>query len=364
MIEIYNYISILFIILLCAYVTWMDIKTGKIKNKIILFGILGSFILNLIFILISNIFSEYKFWGLLYYKELIINLIIAIIVSYIFWFKRLWSAGDAKLFIVIVLLLPLTFYKNGFLPYFPAFALLFNIFFSASVFYLIIMLYDLYINFSYNKLSNSIREIFIKIKKNNYRNYFVRINIFFLLFIFMSQTSKYFSTILLSFLYFLIIYYIRKFIYNIARSTFGPLVYFLTLICVLMYYLKIFSLEYTINFLPNFLIIFIIFFTVRLISEFYINRNEEIKLKVEELKPGMVLANRSIKKYKDKDTVGEIMPDGLTKEQVRCIKNSYKYEGWKYVYIYKTIPFGIWVFIGTVVTILLKENLYHFLLRL
>lgn len=55
---------------------------------------------------------------------------LAFLVGFGLWWGGLWAAGDAKLFAVLVLLIPLSTYRNAFWPFFPGYVLLFNTFFS------------------------------------------------------------------------------------------------------------------------------------------------------------------------------------------------------------------------------------------
>jgi hypothetical protein len=57
-----------------------------------------------------------------------LNVALAILLAFGLWWFGLWAAGDAKLFIALVALLPLSTYRNAYWPYFPSYVLLFNTF--------------------------------------------------------------------------------------------------------------------------------------------------------------------------------------------------------------------------------------------
>lgn len=130
---------IFFIGLITSY---QDFKEGKIKNKWIILGLvwgLGIYILFLIWALavpyLSQIYSkQFTFILPSYILKVFINSVIALIIGYLLWYFNLWSAGDAKLFFVFSLLLPLKYYWRTSLPYFPSFALLINIFIPLLLF--------------------------------------------------------------------------------------------------------------------------------------------------------------------------------------------------------------------------------------
>jgi len=118
-----DYVFLPALLALGAVTTYEDIKSGKIRNIWILAGILYAVVVYLFF----SPFSAPE-------KEIIyLNILISILVSYLLWKKGLWAAGDAKLFIVYALLIPPAHYKNVYLSYFPAFNLLFNIFFPVTL---------------------------------------------------------------------------------------------------------------------------------------------------------------------------------------------------------------------------------------
>ncbi|MFH1540016.1 MAG: hypothetical protein ABIH66_13765 [bacterium] len=62
------------------------------------------------------------------YNAVITNIIIGAVCSIAMWHFEIWPAGDAKLFILFVILLPQDYYVNGSIMYFPSLALLLNIF--------------------------------------------------------------------------------------------------------------------------------------------------------------------------------------------------------------------------------------------
>jgi hypothetical protein len=67
-----------------------------------------------------------------YLKDVLINFCIASVIGYSLWKFEIWAPGDGKLFIISVLLVPLKYYGTAHFPYFPAFALLINIFIVAA----------------------------------------------------------------------------------------------------------------------------------------------------------------------------------------------------------------------------------------
>ena len=63
-----------------------------------------------------------------------VNSLFALVCGFLLFHFNLWSAGDAKLFFVLVLLLPLKYYFRHYIPLFPAFNLFLNTITVAAVF--------------------------------------------------------------------------------------------------------------------------------------------------------------------------------------------------------------------------------------
>ncbi len=109
----------------CSYT---DVKYGKIPNKLIGFGFAYALLLFLsLFSYDRLLFQNPE--NIRYILESILNGAIAFVVGYALWYFKLWSAGDGKLFALYALLLPLGFYSEVFVSYFPSFNLLVNLFF-------------------------------------------------------------------------------------------------------------------------------------------------------------------------------------------------------------------------------------------
>jgi hypothetical protein len=140
-------INILFlpVIFFIGLVTsYEDIKYGKIRNKWIIFGISwGLGVLLLLFLwdsvapsLMSSRSLPIFTVHFSYFLKVLVNTAIAVAVSFTMWRFHVWTAGDAKLFIIYSLLVPLPYYWKTNLLFFPSFALLANIFFIVFMYFL------------------------------------------------------------------------------------------------------------------------------------------------------------------------------------------------------------------------------------
>jgi len=133
MVDLLDFLFLPILFLIGLITGYQDFKEGKIKNKWIILGLvwgLGIYI----FFLIWALVVPYTFILPSYIFKVFINSAIALVIGYLLWYFNLWSAGDAKLFFIFSLLLPLKYYWKTALPYFPSFALLINIFIPALLF--------------------------------------------------------------------------------------------------------------------------------------------------------------------------------------------------------------------------------------
>jgi len=100
--------------------SYTDIKDHIIKNSLV-FGCIA-----------YGVLVHFFFSAELYLY--LINFIISLAVGFGFYAFRLWVAGDAKLFLAFVALLPLELYGESIIPYFSSSVLFFNIFLISFLF--------------------------------------------------------------------------------------------------------------------------------------------------------------------------------------------------------------------------------------
>ncbi|MBM3245851.1 MAG: hypothetical protein FJZ13_00775 [Candidatus Omnitrophica bacterium] len=153
----HNDLPSLFVIVFIGLITsYEDIKSGKIRNKWIIIGLLFG-------LLISGLNAAFKE---MYPGIMLPNISIAVLVAYLLWKFGLWSAGDGKLFIAYSLLMPLLRYKEIYFNYFPAFTLLLNIFLPATLFLFSKAILDFFKGNSYSEIKDSLRLAAIKSKND------------------------------------------------------------------------------------------------------------------------------------------------------------------------------------------------------
>jgi Flp pilus assembly protein protease CpaA len=148
-----DYLLLPVFFLLGTIVSYQDIRYGKIKNKWIVIGaiwsaavylffflwlVIGPFITDFYYIHIANLPTDAPHplftVHLSFLVKSLINGSIALLVGFLIWRTKGWAAGDAKLFFVFSLLIPIKYYWKSYLPVFPSFTLLINIFIPLLLF--------------------------------------------------------------------------------------------------------------------------------------------------------------------------------------------------------------------------------------
>jgi len=235
----YLFLPALFLIGLVT--SYQDFRYGKIKNKWIISALIWGI----------GVYSIFSIWNLFsdspvsfpYILKVLINGSLALIIGYLLWRFNLWSAGDAKLFFVFSLLLPLKFYWHSYLPFFPSLALLINTFILALVFLFIQSGCFLIKNF--RKISKGKILEFRKKTKNDYlmilKNIFGFFSIFLLLLFLRSMVIKHlelkenlFGLPLTTFI-FLIFYFLRKIFQKIfQKPIFLGIIFLLLIPCLFL----------------------------------------------------------------------------------------------------------------------------------
>ena len=92
------------------FATATDFKDKKIYNKTLLCTIVISFLLYIV--MWNQIDVELI-------KNYIINLAISTVISFLFFYFKIWAAGDAKMFITMIIMIPFELYEVDTINVFP-----------------------------------------------------------------------------------------------------------------------------------------------------------------------------------------------------------------------------------------------------
>ncbi len=350
------------ILVLGAVTSYTDIRYGKIRNNMILFGLGYSILVNIILVAFQVI-------GYLDIAKLLLSSGIALAFGIFIWLAGLWSAGDAKLFFAFSMLVPMSAYQFSEFPYFQAIIILINTFIPMFIYYL-------YLCLTRTTTQQKI-DVFKKFKLR---------------------------LIGMIFLYFFVGDWILTLIlgpFNIDPGFFGRFVFFFLFIETLSN--KSMKMKIALLILAIIRAVFdyetissgqFILMSLKLVASYIVLRyfvlnlsyeylTEEVQ--IERLKPGMVLAERIIKEKDKKDgkekvryhteknifyslnslfrsttqsQAIEYFPEGLNKENIKELQKLHSSGRFSQhsVRISHTIPFAPFMFIGIILLLLNRGN--------
>lgn len=88
----------------CVHATVTDLKSGVIKNKLLLLGACFSLVLNIIY---------YSLFARDFFLAYIINVVVMCFLAILFYAAHIWAAGDSKMLIFVISLIPARIYYSG-----------------------------------------------------------------------------------------------------------------------------------------------------------------------------------------------------------------------------------------------------------
>jgi len=328
--------------------TITDIKNGKIKNKLLLFGLVFGILLN-ISVLNLNLILNY-----------FINLVFSAFIGFLLWHIRFWNAGDGKLFTVLVALFPITlFFKSTFNLY--AYSLILYTFIPIFFVFLVLILFKIRI------------QDLKKVKEYSDFRTIIMIMLTFFSFQWITTLFVRFTNIPLNmFLSVLVLFFVFNSLEKTLNVDMRHIVFLIVILRIILDFNLIFSIPFFLDFLFNFVVfIFIVYFVLHLA---YFQFSTHVKLS--DLKPGMNLCELIIEKN-GKYTVMpyvmislfaflrvrtklkpliELRPAGLTVNDINLLKKMFgeKKLNIGSFLIQKRVPFAPFIFFGTILLIVLK----------
>lgn len=357
------------IILFFGIITsYEDLKFGKIRNKWIILSIIYAISAYILIVVIYKTYGVPIRWG--YFIELSLMGIFSLIIGFIIWTVCLWTAGDAKLFFAYSLLIPLSTYKYGYIPYFSSTNILINTFTPLFIILTFMLLFKttfkqkiFYLKKSFEP--NLIFELFIFLFA-----FIWPLNLFFSLF---KVTSNYFITIFILFL--LVIMLERIFHAKLFNVVLG--------IAILRLFFD--KTVYSLSHLQFLFFIWILFIILRFFFLYLgysiLTKNVDIKL----LKKGVIPAEKVYfekgkykkesmlyfslfsylyEKIKKRKYLFEPKAEGLSKKDVKKLKKLEKKLGFEHLRVHQSMSFAPFMFAGTLLTILFQGNLFIALMLL
>lgn len=387
-----DYLFIGIAALLGTIIVREDITTGKIRNTLVGAGVIaGLFLYGIVFAWSLAVYfgidsGSISVSPLSYFFYVLLNFCISALCGYLLWRYKLWSAGDAKFFIMLAFLLPLKFYENGYLPHFPSFALLTNIFIPVFLIFIFRMVFEPAMHFKkfITGEADFIEGYIAKIRKESKsfmqhkRRLLILAGTFLLTFLFIPLLK--FQTILmlppnfiLVFFVFAVFYALQSYSYRLIEVFMKKKWFVAGLSLFIVGYLAVGMLYFSESMISALSMVvtagavfFILVSMFERISSFYIKQNEVTVIRREGLKPKMVISDDLVKIIESdvvfSQALGELYPEGISKEQVVLLQEWLKEHGKNDVPVYKTFSFAPYIFAGAIITIVLKQSVVHLFL--
>ncbi len=376
-----NFLVFLFLIPLFFIgitVAYFDFKKGVIPNKIIFAGFLYGVILYLGVFFINFFYLQSENLSF-YLLQAFLNGVFSILVGYLIWKINFWSAGDGKLFGLYGFLLPLEFYSGFYINYFPAFALLVNLFIPLICW--IFLQAVIYVFKKRKSIKNFVKEKDL-LKLRNLKNWGKKIMYFItsitlamiiirLLFVFFEKIFKITPN---GFVIFLLLFstiygldLLKKKNYLVEFVKYFVIFVFFGTILAKGDFNQFFSLLKTIAFFA----IFIGFLKSFLML--YIRKGETEEIRAVEAKEGMVLTkewkrylsekiSKMTKRGKDKH-FKDMKAEGLTKEQAKIIRELFSDDKKYKIEVCNTLPFALFMFFSAGFSVITYTNLIPFVVE-
>jgi Flp pilus assembly protein protease CpaA len=293
---------------------------------------------------------------------------VALAAGFGLWWAGLWAAGDAKLFAVLALLVPLSTYEEAWWPLFPAYVLLFNTFLG--------LLAVLSVEVVFRIARQAVRPTPEEVASARQA---------------LAWVKEHVREVLLVFVGMLFLFLVIKTLRRVTRDLIADFTEFggstLTYLALFVLYHPLslamrrtwvlvpiaglttagivwFSLfpteEYNLEMVLQIGTLAGIIVGVRILYEMYLAVFDYRAIRLWELRPRMLLAARTLEILKEdedllKTKLGPVGPDGLGEDQVRTLRRWWidRRKGPR-LWVLRTIPFGPALFVGTVLTVVLK----------
>mgnify|MGYP006279430201 CR=1 FL=1 len=334
--------------------SFLDIRENKIRNKYVIAGILAGILIHAAIVLLALFKGEHI--SLEYFSAYGLNILLSFIIAVALWEFGMWSAGDAKLFIAYVFLVPMSSYSNSSLEIFHSLIILVNTFLPYFA-YLVIL-------GTFNK--NLVRNATKALRKNpgtKIMSFFVRIFVAKWLVDLILATTGFNPGRMALFGFYMTIFFSIQLLFGKIEqknSKFKPVYALIVIILARLFITPAQILS--INFLVENVIFGLVLFMLRFLVMEIVFASYEYTIKLDRLKSGMVLAYPIVKndksvwqtndedKTKDKKPLIKARDDGLTKEEIHQIKKHLPTD----VKVNKTVPFAPFIFAGVILTIIFQ----------
>lgn len=377
--NILDYLSLIPLTIIGLICFYTDVKYGKIFNKWIglsLLCILFIYIFLFFDIIFLNEQANEK--GINYILASLINGFIAFFGGYLLWYFKFWAAADAKLFAVYAFLIPLHFYSKSYLPIFPSFNLLINLFIPLFLILTAKALFTV-LEESHN-LIDKMKNIVLSDRKKGVSVLLSLLRMF-LNFLFALLLLQLLASLTghellgkISFnpiFNFALLFLIRSRLNKLTKKR--KWLNFIIYGIVLGYsgFLIISGqAQLLINILKSVLIFMILISSMRQLFNFYIQEKEIKKIEIENLQRGMIPVKNAmpiiltgLKKLGKEEGFERVDASGFNKKQVELIKNAFHDNQKSKISIHKTFPFAPFLFLSAIISISTKSSFFPYIAK-
>ena len=336
------YIQSLIAIATGIFASFTDFKDKKIYNKTVILSVALSGLIYAFF------WRQIQFE---YLRNYILNLLIGIIISFLFFYFKIWAAGDAKLFLALLITIPFEIYEVSTANFFPGIYLLIIIF---TVAFAYVVVETIYLWIKDKEKFKMFKDKKIDVKEfliNYFLGYFIVlfINNIILKYFYEFRINNGALVLLCNML-------ILTFVYMVIKERKHTIIISaIFLLANIIYYILFGFQMYSINFKMFVLVLIIMAF--RDIAEKY--NYEEIR--IEDLKPRMILSYGSVLNFYGSRVKGlpqsttESTDSRLTLDEVESIKRwSKSKKGKETIVIVKHMPFAPFILCGELIFFIVK----------
>lgn len=343
------YLILLTLVVFGLWISYFDIKRGEIKNYSLLAFVFVAILINVFF---TKAFVNFPLLSLY-------NILGAILAGVMVWIAGIWSAADAKLFIALNFLFPVTFYYQ-YSGHFPGLILLVN---SAIPLFLF-LLFQILVK---TNLRQKKEALLSHLKPLSMVRMFLAISaissLIFLIYYFSGIRLEYLLSLILIFL---ILWFVEQKL-KIDLTYFFIFILVVSMILSVYFKVPVFAIESLIFILIFFFLIFFLLVILTLGTPLFAP-----SVRVDDLKEGMILAEMVVQEGKNysKRPITFLTflvllrqrakwqprygfnPDGLTRDEIQELQSFGRQRllNFKELRISSVIPFAPILFFGAILT--------------
>jgi len=341
--------NILFVLVLGVVTSYDDIKKNRISNRYVTIAVIFAFLTNILGSYFAQASADTK---MLYIETTLLNAFFALLLGFIFWYAKVWRAGDGKLFFAYAFLLPISTYYYGYIPYFPSFTLLTNTLLTAFF----LLTFNVWVATSTDEKLEILKK-----SADPKQLFYILLSLISVqwvssaLFAYLLPTTDVITTTVFSILLlFVLMNQFRELLYEASIP--------ITILRIVLDYRTVTSYGFLAQFLPAFILFAVAF---NFITELGIFRFTE-RIRINDLKAGMCCVEKVTRKaglYGKTSEGGKLMLDlsyeSLTDGDIKKLRKlndtgKLKFEE---LTIWQTIPFAPILFLGALLTLIIHGDI-------